>query len=362
MPRLFLAAFVITAAMYPFGQPQSQVGGQGDRISRQEVQQFNGLGAAYREWLVEDVAYIITNAERSAFLKLGTDDERDRFIEQFWQRRNPEPGSFSETANSFKEEHYRRIAYANEHFKDETPGWRTDRGRIYILWGAPDEIQIGPNKNDQPTATRWQIWRYRYLDGIGENVEFKFVNTQVNGDYQLSTSAELAATISNMPQIWANESFHGTGYVDAVSAFTSVEFKALEAFAGARLDRSDILFSYDFDYAPVTHFTTLVPLTVEVPKYEPRPEAVNQQEARRLNLFCRITDSRGRVVETIYDQFPHSSSSSTPDVSAGVYFLRKSIPLRPDSYDLAIIICDPKSGKIGAVYTRLNVPAMVADE
>jgi GWxTD domain-containing protein len=100
------------------------------------------LKSTYSKWPVQDVAYIITDEERSAFNGLNNDEEREQFIEEFWRRRDPTP----ETAeNEFKEEHYRRIAYANEHFASGIPGWKTDRGRIYITFGPPDEIESHPS-------------------------------------------------------------------------------------------------------------------------------------------------------------------------------------------------------------------------
>jgi GWxTD domain-containing protein len=353
----FTLLAIIAAAALPSTAVRSQTARQNDRVSRREMEQLARLDATYRAWLAEDVPYIITNAERKAFLSLATDDERDQFIEQFWQQRNPEPG-FPDTHNSFKEEHYRRIAYANEHLTKDMPGWQSDRGRVYITWGPPDEIQIGPSENQR--LARWEVWRYRYLEGVGENVELQFVDT-LAGDYRLRTAPELVATLTDMPQVWQNEGFHGTGVVTG-SVAASVGFKALEAVVVARVVRNDVLFSYDFDYSPVTHFTTLVPLTIEVPESELRKETGEQEETPRLNLFCRITNSKGRVVETIYDWFPHSSASSTPGDSARAFSLRKSIPLRPDSYDLSIVVCSPKSGKVGSVFTKLNVPSVVAGE
>ena len=100
------------------------------------------LETPYRKWLNEDVAYIITDEERSAFKRLQTDEEREQFIEQFWLRRDPTPDTFE---NEFREEHYRRIAYANEHYASGIPGWETDRGRIYITFGPPDEIESHPS-------------------------------------------------------------------------------------------------------------------------------------------------------------------------------------------------------------------------
>ena len=95
------------------------------------------------------MAYIITDAERNAFKSLQSDPELEHFIEQFWQRRDPTPGTVE---NEFKEEHYRRIAYANDHFAGGIPGWKTDRGRIYITYGPPDEKESHPSGNARPQS------------------------------------------------------------------------------------------------------------------------------------------------------------------------------------------------------------------
>jgi GWxTD domain-containing protein len=95
----------------------------------------------WQKWLNEDVVYLISDQEKAAFERLKTDEERQQFVEQFWARRDPTPDT---PENEFKEEHYRRIAYANNHFASKVPGWKTDRGRIYILYGPPDEIDSHP--------------------------------------------------------------------------------------------------------------------------------------------------------------------------------------------------------------------------
>src|SRR5215467_2471177 len=151
------------------------------------------LDSQYKKWLNEDVVYIITAEEKSAFLHLSTNEEREQFIEQFWQRRNPDPDS---PENTYKEEHYRRIAYANEHFASGIPGWKTDRGRIYIMWGPPDEIDSHPTGGtyERPsyegggeTSTYpFEDWRYRYLEGMGNDVELEFVDPTSTGEYHLT--------------------------------------------------------------------------------------------------------------------------------------------------------------------------------
>jgi len=149
----------------------------------------------YERWLNEEVVYIISEEERKAFLDLHSDAERGQFIEQFWQRRDPTPGT---EKNEFREEHYRRIAYANEHFPDKAgnPGWEMDRGMIYIKYGPPDEKDshpAGPYVTfDGRTFNRppWERWRYKHIEGIGNNVTCEFLDHHGDGKYQLSQDNE----------------------------------------------------------------------------------------------------------------------------------------------------------------------------
>src|SRR3984885_3217350 len=151
--------------------PAKQV--EKDRKKRERALEKE-LASPYKKWLEEDVVYIITPEERGAFLRLQTNEEREQFIEQFWLRRNPDPDS---PENTFKEEHYRRIAYTNEHFASGIPGWKTDRGRIYIMRGPAGKVDSDPpggnwsrhaDQGDSSTTTYpWETWRYRHLDGQG---------------------------------------------------------------------------------------------------------------------------------------------------------------------------------------------------
>src|SRR5256885_9952152 len=151
------------------------------------------LGKTYKKWLDEDVRWIITDEERGAFKQLSNDEERDSFIEAFWQRRDPTPDTVE---NEFKEEHYRRMAYANEHFPAGIPGWKTDRGKMYIMYGPPDEIESHPSGGtyerpmDEGGGTTstfpFEQWRYRYLEGIGQEVIIEFVDNCMCGDYHMT--------------------------------------------------------------------------------------------------------------------------------------------------------------------------------
>jgi GWxTD domain-containing protein len=153
--------------------------------AQQQDQSSTKVESPYRKWLNQDVAYIITDEERSAFKRLQTDAEYEQFIEQFWKLRDPTPGTVE---NEFKEEHYRRIAYANERFASSIPGWKTDRGRIYITYGPPDEIDSHPNgeANATPSNTPFEQWRYRFIEGIGNNIIIEFVDRERNGEYHMN--------------------------------------------------------------------------------------------------------------------------------------------------------------------------------
>jgi GWxTD domain-containing protein len=121
------------------------------------IDRSRNLSPRYRHWVNEEVNYIISSIERKQFLSLDTDQERDSFIKSFWAIRNPDPNS---DTNTYKEEHYRRLEYANEHFGGigQQNGWRTDQGRIYIILGPPKQIVTYPSaRNVRPM----EIWFYQ---------------------------------------------------------------------------------------------------------------------------------------------------------------------------------------------------------
>ena len=175
-PFLAMMILVLAGAAAVAGSPAKPP--QSSAVAK-EPETEGSLGPysnAYFKWLNEDVAYILDQAERTAFLSLTANEERDRFIEQFWERRNPTPGA----PNKFKEEHYRRLAYANGHFASGVPGWKTDRGHIYVLYGPPDELEVHPH--------RTEIWLYHHVKGVGDNTAITFVDSTGRGDFRLSPS------------------------------------------------------------------------------------------------------------------------------------------------------------------------------
>src|SRR5258705_6785107 len=189
------------------------------------------LKKAYKDWLDKDVTYIITDEERKAFKKLETDDERERFIEEFWRRRDPDPDT---DENEYREEYYERIAYANEHYASGIPGWKTDRGRIYIMYGKPDEIESHPSggsynresyEGGGSTSTYpFERWFYRYLAGVGSGIEIEFVDPTGSGEYRIARSPDEKDAMLNIPGagLTLSEQLGLSNKADRVSGVSSI--------------------------------------------------------------------------------------------------------------------------------------------
>lgn len=140
------------------------------------------LPSPYKKWL-EEVVYIISPVEKEVFLKLDSNRERDQFIKAFWKQRDP---TLNTEENEYKKEHYRRIEYANQNFGREIPkpGWNTDRGRIYIILGEPDDIQTFDAKREiYPT----ELWFYQGMEskGLPQAFQLLFFQDKGHGEYKL---------------------------------------------------------------------------------------------------------------------------------------------------------------------------------
>ncbi len=360
------------------------------------------LDSQYKKWLDEDVVYIISPEERSAFLHLATNEEREQFIEQFWQRRNPDPDSVD---NTFKEEHYRRIAYTNEHFSSGIPGWKTDRGRIYIMWGPADEVESHPSGGsyDRPadegggeTSTYpFEDWRYRYLEGIGENVIIEFVDPTMSGEYKLTMDpsekdallmvpgagltqmesmglasktsrfnntdgTHLAAPVGMRPE--SMNEFSRLDLYAKIQQAPPVKFKDLEAVVTSRLVRDQVKFDYRFYFLRITSETVLVPITVQIPTRQLSFQQKEGVDSATVNLFARISTLSGRIVQTFEDTVKRDVPASLLQQAQAVPSIyQKAVPLSPGLYRLDIVIKDVNNGNVGVVNTRLAVPRFEDD-
>ena len=403
------AAGLVRAQNQPPDQPQAaQPSDKKQDTSKakkpSEKQVLKELATPYKKWLSEDVSYIITDSERKAFLQLQTNEERENFIEQFWQRRNPDPDSVD---NTYKEEHYRRIAYANEHFASGIAGWRTDRGRIYIMYGKPDDLEShtqGENwerpldqGGGQTSTYAYEDWTYHYIEGIGENVELEFVDPTGTGEFHLTTDpsekdallmvpgagltlAEQEGLSCKSARFLNSDGSHMAPSVygargSSLDEFNrleleakiwtppAVKFKDLEEVVSSRIVRDQIKFDYRFDFMRVAGDTVLVPITLQIPNNQLSFQSKNGVHTATLNLFARVTTLSGRTVQTFEDtvrrDFPDSLLQASLKTSS-IY--QKALPLRSGLYRLDVVLKDTNSNNVGVINTRLAVPPFDDDE
>lgn len=398
---IFLPPVVAQETQDPASQPTPK---KLDKETKRKMKRtLKELDNAYRQWLTEDVAYIISPEERNAFLQLETNEEREQFIEQFWLRRSSNPDL---PDNDFKEEHYRRIAYANEHFASGIPGWKTDRGRMYIMWGPPDEIDSHPSGGtyDRPmeegggsTSTYpWETWRWRYLEGIGENIILEFVDPSGSGEYHLTMDPSEKDALLHVPGAGLSL-LESMGMASKTDRFTrsdgtnlptslggtpasmdefnrlelyakvqkppEVKFKDLESLVTHRIVRDQVHFDWRTDYLKVTNDTVLVPITVQVPNSQLSFQAKDGIHSALLNIFGRVSTLTGRVVQTFEDSVSRDFPDSLYQQSLKLQSIyQKAVPLRPGLYRLDLVIKDVQSGNVGVVNNRLAVPRFEDDK
>ncbi len=366
---------------------------QNDRAFRRE------LGETYKKWLDQDVKYIITGEEMEAFKRLSNDEERDNFIEQFWLRRDPSPDTVE---NEYKEEHYRRIAYANERFSAGMQGWRTDRGRIYIVYGPADEIEshasgglynrtIEEGGGDTSTYP-FEKWRYRYIEGIGNETILEFVDKCLCNEYKLTfdqsekdallstpgaglTTAEQRGLSSKADRMLGGRNGFdpfGSGQSKNLSnlelmakiySAPPIKFKDLQEAITSKIRYNLMPFDVRADYVRITTDTVLMPVTIQVKNRD--ITFANKDGIQRgvVNIFGRITTITGRVVQTFEDtvkvDVPESLFQQTVDNNS-VYW--KALPLRPGAYKMDVVVKDVNGDRVG-VWTRgIRVPDFAEDK
>jgi len=357
------------------------------------------LETPYRKWLNEDVTYIITDEERAAFKRLQTDEEREQFIEQFWLRRDPTPDT---AENEFKEEHYRRIAYSNERYASGIPGWKTDRGRIYITYGPPDEIESHPSGGtyERPpeegggtTSTYpFEQWRYRWIEGIGTNIIIEFVDPTMTGEYRMTmdpsekdallyvpnaglTLMEQMGLASKTDRFTRTDGTHlGTGFggtPESMNEFTRLEqyaklqkppvikFKDLEAQVSSKITFNILPMKVRADFFPVTENSVLTNVTLQFDNKDLQFQNKEGVQKAVVNIYARITTMTRRIVNVFED----TVTVDTPPemlqaMSQRKSLYQKSIPLAPGTYRLNVVAKDVVGGNMNNYEVALTVPRL----
>jgi GWxTD domain-containing protein len=370
-----------------------------EKIAQQKAvkQELKGV---YNKWVNEDVRWIITDQELQAFKSLSNDEERDQFIENFWLRRNPNPDS---PENEYREEHYARIAYSNDHFAAGKPGWRTDRGHIYIAYGKPDSIDSHPSGGnyERPmeegggsTSTfPFEIWHYRYLDGIGDNIDIEFVDSCMCGDYHMTIDRSEKDALKHVPgagqtlyestgQAKQADRFSGGGIeqlgtgplsaqnqskqFDRLDRFAKlmappeIKFKDMESFMATSkiLTGPPFLFDVRTDYVKVTNDTILVPVTLQIRNGDITFTNKDGVAMGTVNILGRVSNLNHKPIQTFEDTVSVEVPSellARKRTDHSVWW--KSLPLRPGLYKIDIVIKDVNNpDHIGRWERSLNVP------
>ena len=383
------------AAASLHASPPKEKPSRQEQRRQKEAQKENE--SAYKKWLADEVPYIITDDERAAFRKLSTDDEKEQFVEQFWERRNPNPGS---PENEFKEEYYRRIAYANEHYASGIPGWRTDRGRIYIMYGPPDEVESHPSGGSyvrppeegggETSTYPFETWRYRYIDGIGTNIILEFVDPSMTGEYHMTMDPGEKDALLHVPGAGLTEMeamgmaskkdrFTRTdgmtigqsmgGEPESMNEFTrldlyakifkppSVKFKDLKAVVTSRLTAQLLPFDLRTDYVRVTEESVLTPISVQVANRDLQFDNKGGVMHAVMDIFGQVTTLSGRIASTFED----SLILDVPENDFQRYVDRKSVyqkvlPLRPGQYKVSVVLKDDINGHMGSLELGIKVP------
>ena len=356
----------------------------------------------YKKWLEADVVYIITEEERTIFEKLTNPEEKDAFIEQFWLRRDPN----SRTGNNeFKEEHYRRIAYANERFASGKEGWATDRGRTYIMFGPPKSIDRNPtgevhirtlaDGGGETFNYPYEVWYYNYIEGIGSGISLEFIDPSFSGQYSLAlhpsekdallmvpgaglTLDEAAGTISKRARIDAlfmQGPSYAEGHTVADMTYQTFEnlqryfelreppefkYKDLQAVVTSRIRYGTQLslnlgFTYQYFYLDENH--CLVPAVVGFRLHELTTES-NEfgQQVLKVNVYGKVEDLSRRVQYEFEDSMRHFVDPN--ETGETVFFYEKKLPLGPGRYKLTGVIKDENSDQMGFLEESLHIPKM----
>lgn len=355
----------------------------------------------YKKWVEEDVLYIITEDEKATFKALRNDEERENFIEQFWLRRNPTQRLGD---NPFREEHYRRIAYANQHFASGIDGWRTDRGRIYIMYGPPDQRETHPTGGmyfrrrseggGQTSTVPWERWWYRHIEGIGNDVEIEFVDPTNSGEYRmamdpgekdaltnveglgLTTAEELGLADKrdrpylspyawndmsnpNRANMWQKDSpFARMEQYFNLQRPPQIKYEDLKVAVSTRISYNPLSYNVRMDYIRLSSEKVMVPITVDISNRNLEFNKELDVNRATLNVYGMVTTLTGRIAwefeEEIAAEFSDENFEKGKEQRSQ---FQKIISLPPGQrYKLDLVLKDVNSEKMGTQTIPLAVP------
>ena len=353
------------------------------------------LKDVYKKWINTDVAYIITKDEKKAFYALTTDEERENFIENFWRRRDPDPDT---EENEYRDQYYERIAYANEHFTSGIPGWKTDRGRIYITWGKPDEIESHPSGGayDRPsyegggstTTYPFETWFYRHLDNVGDGVEIEFVDPTGSGEYRiardpnekdallnvpgagLTTAEELGLSskgdrisgINNQNNGYMREQdmpFRRMEIINDLQRPPQVKFSDLQGSLSDSpvIDKNPLGFDLRVDFFRQSEDRVITTFTVQTTNKELSFKQVGSLETAQMNIFGRITAVSGKRSGIFEDSVTaNATAEELAEMRDRKSVYQKAIALTPGTYKVDVVVRDVGTGNKGIVNLGFTVP------
>ena len=395
---LFGASVSFTTTVESAQKPKENQKAKSNK-GRQEA----GRDAYYKKWLNEDVVYIITEDEKKVFKALSNEEERESFIEQFWLRRDPDPRT---SDNEFKEEHYSRIVYANERFASGIPGWKTDRGRIYITFGKPAEIESHPSggsynreiyEGGGTTSTfPFERWRYRHIDGVGDDVEIEFVDKSMSGEYRMAMSPDEKDALMHVPNagLTLNEElglstkadrpyFNPSAANDPSQGFMrakdmpfqrmeryfnlqrppQIKFEDLKSIVTTSISYNQLPYEMRMDFIRLSLDKVLVPVTVELQNKNLEFKKELDFNRAAVNVYGLVTSLTGRIIA----EFEHVISTEYTDQffeqgKGNRSMYQKIIALPPGQrFKLDLVLKDIHSGNVGALSRGINVPKYDAE-
>lgn len=391
---LQLAAAVAPVARAQQDKRKSKTNNDQD-VTERERNVKPELKQVYKRWLEQDVAYVITDAERKAFKKLATDDEREAFIEDFWRKRDPDPDT---DENEFREEYYERIAYANQHYASGIPGWKTDRGRIYIMYGKPDELETHPaggsyerpsyNGGGSTSTYPFEVWFYRYLPGVGSGIEIEFVDPTGSGEYRIARSPDEKDAMLHVPGagLTLSEQLGLTSKADRISGYggigssnysreqdspfsrlqlltdlqrpPQIKYPELAGIVGSGVtDDNPLSFNVRVDYFRASDERVMTAITIQTENQDLTFQDVGGVQTARLNIFGRITSVTGKRAgvfeDSVLTQATVEELTSAKDRKSAY---QKGVPLAPGTYKVDVVVRDINSGATGIKHVGFTVP------